>query len=295
MNRAFAVAIILIFITSLAVSVPLVKAQSISNIVINPDGSITGTYSIQQVGNTYTLTGNISASSIQVEKSNIVINGAGYTLDGNGNGGIDLTNNVQHEYNNPTISNVTIENMFLRNGGISTNGGGNDTFYNDYFSSGNLDHVGSSIILLGCSYNNISYCSFDNGSQISMDYSANFEIVTKCNLPPNGILIWLSGSEAVDRNYWSDYSTKCPNATEVDHSGIGNTPYVFLTLSNGAQPAVFQDNHPLMKPVTIPLMGSNPQLNIPEFPLLAVVLAVIMAMSMLGAVAVLAKKRIAKT
>jgi hypothetical protein len=27
-------------------------------------------------------------------------------------------------------------------------------------------------------------------------------------------------------NYWSDYQTKYPNATEVDNSGIGDTPYV---------------------------------------------------------------------
>ena len=31
-------------------------------------------------------------------------------------------------------------------------------------------------------------------------------------------------------NYWSDYQTKYPNATEIDNSGIGNTPYVITYL-----------------------------------------------------------------
>jgi hypothetical protein len=26
-------------------------------------------------------------------------------------------------------------------------------------------------------------------------------------------------------NYWSDYQSRYPNATEIDSSGIGNTPY----------------------------------------------------------------------
>jgi len=56
------------------------------------------------------------------------------------------------------------------------------------------------------------------------------------------------GDNTVDRNYWSDYLTKYSNATEIDSSGIGNTPYVFY--SHGAVGAL-QDNHPLMKPVSI--------------------------------------------
>ena len=270
-SNSLALVIVALFLTSLImVSVPLIKSQPVGNIVINSDGSVAGTNSIQQVGNIYTLTENISGN-IQVQKSNIILNGSGFALDGKGTGGIDLTNNIQHDYNNPAITNITIENMYLKDGGIGTNGGGNNTFYNDFFSNCSRSQGGFAIQLLGCSYNNISYCNFDDESIVGMDYSANFNIVTNCNLPSNaGILIWLSGSETVDKNYWSDYSSKYPNATEVDHSGVGNTPYVFLTLPNGAQPAVFQDNHPLMKPVTIPLMSSNPQTTVPEFSWLAI-------------------------
>jgi hypothetical protein len=150
--------------------------------------------------------------------------------------------------------------------GILSDGGGNNTFYDNDFS--NFEYNGFGIELMGCSYNNISYCIFDSESQISMDYSANFNYVTECNLPStNSILVWLSGSENVDRNYWSDYSTKYPNATEVDHSGVGNTPYVFSTVNeNGKVLDVYEDNHPLMKPIASPLIGSNSETNIPEFP-----------------------------
>ncbi len=44
-------------------------------------------------------------------------------------------------------------------------------------------------------------------------------------------------------NYWSDYLTKYPNASEVDSSGIGKTAYVID--SNNI------DQHPFMKPVVI--------------------------------------------
>jgi len=268
LGKRLAIAVTLVLFLPLIIVSVSVKAQTTGSIVINPDGSVTGTYSIEQVASTYTLTANISGN-IQVERSNIIINGAGYILDGNGMGGIDLTNNVQHEYSNPTISNVTIENMYLTNGGIITNGGGNNTFYNDFFA--NCSQRGFAIQLMDCSYNNISYCTFDSESQISMDYSANFNTVTESNLPSYGILVWLSGTETVDRNYWSDYSTKYPNATEVDHSGVGNTPYVFYTVNNnGKLLDVFEDNYPLMKPVTIPLIVSNPQTNIPEVPAAAI-------------------------
>jgi hypothetical protein len=268
MNKRLAIAItFFLFLSLVMIGVPA-KAQTTSSIVINPDGSVTGTYSIQQVGSTYTLTGNISGN-IHVERSNIVINGSGYWL--NGNGGVGIALNDLNSYPTISVSNVTIENLHITDcsNGIFSNGGGNNTFYGDDFS--NFEQAGFAIELMDCSYNNISYCTVDSGSLISMDYSANLNTVTECNLPSYGILVWLSGSETVDRNYWSDYSTKYPNATEVDHSGVGNTPYVFYTVkNNGTLLDVFEDTHPLMKPVAIPLTGASPQVNVPEFPTLAI-------------------------
>jgi hypothetical protein len=277
MDERLVVVVTFVLLLSLVLVIIPVKAQTASSIVINPDGSVTGTYSIEQVGNIYTLMGNISGN-MEVERSNIIINGSGYTLDGNGNVGIDLSNGVGQNPSNPTIDNVTTENLHVTNcgSGISTDGGGNNTFYDDDFSDCGY---GAAIRLMDCSYNNISYCNFDSESQISMDYSANFNVVTKCNLPSsNSILVWLSGSEAVDRNYWSDYTTKYPNATEIDHSGVGNTSYVFSTVNeNGKLLDVYEDNHPLMQPVAIPLMGSNPQTKVPEFPPSQIILLLLLS------------------
>ncbi len=255
----FAIVIILLMFIVL-VNIPLIKAQSVNNIVINPDGSVTGTNNIQQIDNTYTLTSNISGN-IQVQKSNIILNGSGFALDGQNTGGIDLTNKIGQNPTHPTISNITIENLYIESGGISTNGGGNDTFYNDYIPS--IQFLGD------CINNNITFCSV---AAISFDYGGNATL-TENNLTSN-ILVWLSFAGSADRNYWSGYLTKYPNATEIDNSGIGNQPYVYAIIQNYTQTIYCQDNHPLMNPVVIPLFGSTttptPTPTIPEFSWLVV-------------------------
>jgi parallel beta-helix repeat protein len=51
-------------------------------------------------------------------------------------------------------------------------------------------------------------------------------------------------------NYWSDYLLKYPGASQVDSSGIGNTPYTIN--SNNT------DNHPLMSPFNTSNLGNPP-------------------------------------
>ena len=265
--RIFALLLVLIFFGALAIfKVSPIKAQSVSSIIINPGGSITGTTAIVQSGNIYTFIANITGN-LEVQTSNIVINGSGYWLNGNGGVGFDI--NDLNSYATVSVTNITIENLYVDNCafGISSDGGSRNNFFDDEFSNCSS---GAAIRLMDCSYNNISYCNFDNESQISMDYSANFNLVTECNLPPYGVLVWISGSETVDRNYWSDYLTKYSNATEVDHSGVGDQAYVYYSVQNispdGTKTTItYQDNHPLMKPVAIPLMGSKPQTKISEF------------------------------
>jgi hypothetical protein len=64
---------------------------------------------------------------------------------------------------------------------------------------------------------------------------------------------WNNGTRG---NYWSDYSKIYPNATELDNSGIGNTPYVLVD-SEGSSSSKLDtfntDYYPLLAPV------SNPQ------------------------------------
>ena len=64
------------------------------------------------------------------------------------------------------------------------------------------------------------------------------------------IFVDLAKPPIVDRNYWSNYTAEYPNATEVDNSGIWDTPNVydkFIGGSHGDDPCI--DYHPLMKPV----------------------------------------------
>jgi hypothetical protein len=89
------------------------SAQSFENIIIKADGSIDpSTAPITQTGNVYTMTGKI-LGSITVEKFNIVIDGAGYSIQGNGTGrGIQIFNPY-----NATIKNsydVTVKNVSIK-------------------------------------------------------------------------------------------------------------------------------------------------------------------------------------
>ena len=81
------------------------RVEAAGTIYIRADGSVEGTMDISSVDNvTYTFTDNIN-DEIIIERDNIVVDGAGYTLQGTGSGtGIDLS----------WRSNVTIKNMEIK-------------------------------------------------------------------------------------------------------------------------------------------------------------------------------------
>jgi parallel beta-helix repeat protein len=98
---------LLIGMLTLAFNVQPVRASG--TIYIKADGSIDPpTAPISTVDNvTYTFTDNITDNSIVIERSNIIVDGAGYTLQGTGGGsgtGINLTES----------SNVTVKNMEIK-------------------------------------------------------------------------------------------------------------------------------------------------------------------------------------
>ncbi|MDR2707736.1 MAG: hypothetical protein LBB87_03185 [Nitrososphaerota archaeon] len=113
MNKPVAVLLALFLLLSvIVIQCPtVVTAQGSDIIRIKEDGSVTGTDKIQRNGMVYTLTGDLSGSVGQgeafifVERSDIVFNGAGYTLQGSGSGsGICLLR----------CQNVTVENFIIR-------------------------------------------------------------------------------------------------------------------------------------------------------------------------------------
>ena len=71
------------------------------------------------------------------------------------------------------------------------------------------------------------------------------------NLPP-----WDNGYPS-GGNYWSDYTSRYPNAAEIDNSGIGDIPYNVTTGPLTPNLTVL-DRYPLMSPVNIPNLPSAP-------------------------------------
>jgi len=97
--------VLLLFVTVIFVSHPQIGvAQADGTIYIRADGSVEGTDKIQKEGNAYTFTCDIF-DLIVVEKDDIIIDGIGYTLQGDGIGeGIRLDGRT----------NVTIKNVQIR-------------------------------------------------------------------------------------------------------------------------------------------------------------------------------------
>jgi hypothetical protein len=97
-----------------------------------------------------------------------------------------------------------------------------------------------------------------------------------------------------------DYSNRYPNASEIDSSGIGNTPYVSSTA-----PDVI-DRYPLMapynfsKPVILsqPTQSLSPSLtpspSIPEFPSTILIITFLLTATLLGTVVIKIKRTIGK-
>jgi parallel beta-helix repeat protein len=103
-RTALILSAILCFVVVSISQIRVVNAEEI--IYIRADGSVEGTNMIQRNGNLYTFTGDISNRKILVEKDDIVIDGAGCTLNGTGayhREGIDLS-----DRNSVTIKNMQI-------------------------------------------------------------------------------------------------------------------------------------------------------------------------------------------
>ena len=161
--------VFLIMLSLCLVNTQTVKPQSSGTIYIRADGTVEGTDKIQRDGNVYTLTDNIVNQSIIIERDNIVVDGAGYTVQGVGirklenrliaDKGISLTGT-----SNVTIKNVKIKGFYF---GISlTDSSNNRIFGND------IENTGIGISLWNSSANTIfGNNSTNNYSGVNLVYS----------------------------------------------------------------------------------------------------------------------------
>ena len=178
--------LMLIGMLTLAFNIQPVKASG-GTIYIRADGSIDPPDApISTVDNvTYTFTTDIY-DGVVVEKDSIVINGAGYTLQGTGayySKGIELSGRI-----NVTVTNTTIKNFDY---GIWLDSSSN---YNSV-SGNNITNNGGGIRLSGSSnYNSVSGNNITNNwAGIDLVYSSNNSIAGN-NITNNDIGIWLYSS-----------------------------------------------------------------------------------------------------
>jgi len=247
---------LLIVILTLTLKVWPVRASG--SVFIRADGRVDpSTASIKNVNNvTYILTGNINESII-VERDNIIIDGAGYTIQGKESGrGIDLTGR-----SNVAIKNVNIEAFF---NGIylwySTNNiisGNNITgsvmsgirlfrlSHNNTMHGNNITGNTNGIGVVDSSGNRI-YGNNIIHNDLNMElygYSLNFiwhnNFVSNLNqvYAYNSNNVWDDGYPS-GGNYWSDH-----NNTDTNEDGVGENPYQ-INQNN-------TDNYPLMAPINI--------------------------------------------
>lgn len=266
MNRLFLAVILVSFLAGilfLVVEIQPVKADV--TIHIRADGSVEGTTLILTTDNvTYRLSADIN-TGIVVERDNIILDGAGHALIGNGSGsgtGIYVDGSPFAKRTNVAVQNIKVtdfdigimlyicENCTISGNNVTSNGNGIsfESSENNDISRNNItaNNVGLSVGIGSWDYNKIYHNNFmQNAVQVYVGYGS-------------GVHVWDNGYPN-GGNFWSDYngtdlySGQFQNESGSD--GIGDSPYDILFLWQHMGEfwiVVGQDHYPL----TIPF-GSN--------------------------------------
>lgn len=275
--------------------------EYLPEITINRDGSVTPENSfISRVGNVYTLTADVEGYSIRIERSNIVFDGAGHTINTTSGDSPAIRLEV---VNGISIKEVEVvgrfTNIYVNNSsyclitGVKTN-------KRIYLADGsNFNTITKSNVtmlhtFLGNASNNriIQNNIFQElgiGSSNNIFSQNNFFLTE---------LSYIAGDNSWDENsvgnYWSNYSVKYPNASEIGNTGKSDTPYMIdreaystLLFPN----ATNVDNYPLMYPYNIE-NDTAVLLQAGSFPLTLVVAAlVIVAVVCVGLVFYFRKRK----
>jgi len=195
---------ITVLIGMLGLSFKVQRVMASGTIYIRADGSVDpSTVSIQRNGNTYIFIGNIN-DSVVVERDNIVVDGAGYTIQGAGSwAGIDLAGR----------SNVTIKNAIIK--GFRYGIDLDDSSHNSIFGNNITGNRRDGISLGGSSYNSIFNNSVIENDEDGIDLNSfsNHNNIYGNHLIENdfdGIAVGNSSYNKVYEN----------NITENDEDGI---------------------------------------------------------------------------
>jgi parallel beta-helix repeat protein len=275
MRKLFILILLLCSVSLVVSNIWIVKAQD--TIYIRADGSVEGTDKILGEGDVFTLISDINGS-IAVERDNVVLDGAGHGLQGDGNeNGITLSDVSNITVRNLTLSGFNIGIVVMRSGSnrileniIMDNFRGLDlTASGDNNISGNYIANNTYGIAIENNHNKINNNIISNNSNVGIFlYGAGFNTINGNNITNNevGIVVSISHDNIIyhnnfvnntdhvetddsngiwdlgeEGNNWDNYT-----GHDSDGDGVGDTPYV-INENN-------QDNYPLMTAV------------IPEFP-----------------------------
>ena len=207
---------------------------------------------IHRTGNVYTLTADVEGYSVRIDCSNIVFDGAGHTIyasSGFINSGLRLLDVTDVTVKNVEVAGNSYTSIFLVGSNCQIT---NVKTQKDFRVNGDgLNAITESSLnglVLWQGNNVISKC---NISRIFVNDRSGSNIFTQnnflCDNSTDERLIGVCSANFWDNgslgNYWSNYLTEYPNASEIGNTGIDNTPYV-IDENN-------VDYYPLMYPYDI--------------------------------------------
>ena len=209
MNRTIALTfIVLASLLSGLVTIQPVHSASGQTIVIKPDGSINPSSApIHRDGKILALTGNIN-SPVVIEESNIIFDGTGYTIQGNG-GVVAL---------NLTCSNVTVQNLRI----INWQAGVLGVFNNNTIKNSWITQCGSAIKIYA-QYYAILDNDIENNTKAIRVGQGGLNLIAGNNITNDGagLSLYDSWNEIIDNNF-----VNCSyEAIYLDVSGWSQTVY----------------------------------------------------------------------
>ncbi|MCW4035335.1 MAG: right-handed parallel beta-helix repeat-containing protein, partial [Candidatus Bathyarchaeota archaeon] len=200
----------------LLVALPSVnQVKAYNYIYIKADGTVEGTANILRNQNSYNFTDNVNGT-VYVEKDDIVIDGAGYTLQGNDARGVVVSGR----------KNVTVRNLRIE----ATSGHGFDLEDSENCNVSGVTLVGDSIAMrLFTAYNNtIENCTI-TGSRTAIDIGSSHENKFKDNELTNNtksIDMQHSSGNVFRNNHMSNFDLRFNKFSEyVNDMDSSNTAY----------------------------------------------------------------------
>jgi parallel beta-helix repeat protein len=236
--------------------IKLATPTYIGDVYIRADGSIDPSEApISSLDNvTYTVTGNINGSII-VERSNSLLDGDGYTLQGLGEDS-SLGVWVYFHVNNVTIQNMNIEGFhggiwltdnsdcIVRENNVISNKFGVYIHHslNGFFCDNNVENNGHGFYMQSTTLNNTLIrnniesnehgATIDSGCWYNRFYHNNFMNNSKVQAWSvwEGYVNYFDNGYPDGGNYWSDYAgvdeQSGPNQNQSGSDGLGDSPYI---------------------------------------------------------------------